>query len=344
MTGTATDHHFRLHWGYHLGFWVAYTLFWHFIFSPDPLHLLGLVTSSIYTLAHAAGSYFNIFVLIPKLWRRSRWLYLLALLLTIAGASVLLAVLLGAWSGLLGYRFMELFFEDWNRGVASLLGSTFSGITLSLGLYLLWQRQQWDKQREKLEKGKLQAELQFLRGQLDPHFLFNALNNIYFLIKKDPERAATALAGFSELLRYQTYQAHTESVALADELRYLEEYVAVNRLRFSADADIQLTIPATTHELSIPPLLLLPPIENAFKHLDRENPVVHIHLELRNSELRMQVQNRPSPVPLKNNKDSSGIGLNNLRKRLQLLYPNRYHFHIKALPENYTVDLHLQLV
>lgn len=336
------SHALAIPWSYQLLFWIAYTLFWHIIFSPEWTSIYSLVTSLIYTLSHAAGSYFNVYWLMPRLWRRHWLIYLLALILTIIASSFLLAGLLYPWFNFLSPELAEVFFEDVNRATGSILGSTFSGITLTLGIYLLLQRRQWEKRQRQLEKEKMEAELQFLRGQLDPHFLFNALNNIYVLIKKNPDQAAEALAGFSDLLRYQIYQAQTEMIPLQDELSYLEQYVELARLRFPADGTIDVQLPKVPTQLDIPPLLLLPLVENAFKFLDREQPFLSIKGQLDQGQFQFEIVNNKAAQPLEQKK-GGGIGLSNLRQRLGLIYPDQHELRIKDEHDIFMVQLSLPL-
>lgn len=340
---------------YHLLFWLVYTVFWHSIFSPDFLSLGGFTTSLIYTLVHALVSYFSIYVLVPRLWKRGRRLvYILALVASILVGACLLAFLLYLWFEGVSPATRKLFFADWQMLVGSLLGSTFSGVTLAMVIYLLLQRRQLEQQQERLQQEKMAAELQFLRSQLDPHFLFNALNNIYFLIKKDPDAAAEALSGFSDLLRYQIYQGREDRIPLTEEFSYLRRYADLAALRLPENAKVHVDLATSNGEHAIAPLLLLPLVENAFKHVDKEQTEVIIQGQVIENELHFSVQNTCLPMVeklveadmesgLSSSRMASGIGLDNLRQRLELIYPGNTNYIAWQEDNRYQAKLKIQL-
>jgi len=206
--------------------------------------------------------------------------------------------------------------------------SNFSGLAFLAIPYFVIQRIEMERHTNKLEKEKLAAELQFLKSQLHPHFLFNALNNIYFLIKKDPDTAAEALAGFSNLLRFQLYDANNEYVPLEKEIDYLQQFAEIAHLRKGANFKVNWTLPEDTKNVEIAPLLLMPLIENAFKHGSNKNGHIHTILELDDQQLHFQVANsieRDKSQGLKAFEEG-GIGLSNIQKRLKLLYPDQHEF------------------
>ncbi len=166
-------------WPVHVSFWLGYTAFWHTVFTPDLFSLLSFVTSSIYTLCHAGASYFNIFVLMPRLLNRKHYLpYIAAVVVTLFLSAGLLGLLLYGWFEWVSPGRGSTLLEDRTYLIASLLGSTFTALGLTTVIQLLLQRRRLERRQRQLERDKMTAELQFLRGQLDPHFLFNALNGV----------------------------------------------------------------------------------------------------------------------------------------------------------------------
>ena len=183
---------------------------------------------------------------------------------------------------------LNLFIEGF--GVAVFF-SNLSGIGALVIPYFILQRIEMEKRNQKLEKEKLEAELKLLKSQLHPHFLFNALNNIYFLIKKDPDTAAEALAGFSNLLRFQLYEANNSQVALRKEIEYLQQFAEIAQLRKGENFKVNWQLPQNTEGIQIAPLLLMPALENAFKHGSNKNGHIDIQLNLEKEQLHFNIVN-----------------------------------------------------
>ncbi|MEL7422255.1 MAG: histidine kinase [Bacteroidota bacterium] len=335
---------------YHLLYWLVYTVFWHGIFSPRFWSVGGFFTSSIYTMIHAVVSYFSIYWLVPRLWRQGRRLwFVLALVFSILVGALTLTLLLYLWFEGMSPETTAVFFEDFQVVMGSTLGSTFSGVTFAMVLFLLIQRRRMEQQQERLEQEKMSAELQFLRSQLDPHFLFNALNNIYFLIKKNPDAAAEALSGFSELLRYQIYQGQEERIPLREEFTYLQRYADLAALRLPHEAEVEVALEVPDSSVEIAPLLLLPLVENAFKHVDKDDAQVKIMGLLVEGELQFEVANTCVPleeqaqgVTQTSSRVTSGIGLDNLSQRLALLYPGQANYIAWQEGNEYTAKLKIK--
>ncbi|MBS1660726.1 MAG: histidine kinase [Bacteroidetes bacterium] len=199
------------------------------------------------------------------------------------------------------------------------------------------------------EKEKVNAELQMLKAQLHPHFLFNTLNNIYSLTQETSAKASSMIMGLSAILRYILYDCNKPSVPLKKELDMIREYLHLEALRYDQSLDLSITLPTDT-KASIAPLLLLPFVENAFKHgastmIDR--PWISLNVELTGNTLSLQLVNGKSPrtatsatIP---DAPSSGIGIANVRKRLELLYPQRHILQINEEEEIFYVNLKIDL-
>ena len=193
-----------------------------------------------------------------------------------------------------------------------------------------------------LESEKKDMELQFLKSQLNPHFLFNSLNNIYSLAYQKSDKTADAILKLSEMMRYMIYESNDSWVSLDKEVHYVESYVELQKLRFKDGAAVEISINGVIDGQKIVPLILISFVENAFKHgvaNDKEDPI-KINIIANQKILHFSVTNKKNTT----NKDAiGGVGLNNVERRLQLLYPDRYKLNIVNTPDHYTTELMLDL-
>jgi LytS/YehU family sensor histidine kinase len=196
-----------------------------------------------------------------------------------------------------------------------------------------------------LEKEKVKAELQLLKAQVHPHFLFNTLNNIYSVTQNTSPEASDMILRLSDLLRYILYECNKPEVSLTQELKIIKDYISLESIRYSKNLDIHIRFPENTDNLLIAPLLLVPLIENCFKHgtskmLDQ--PWINIQADLKGNMLSIKLING-KPDHVESNGAHNGIGLSNVKKRLELLYPGKYD--LKILPEDdlFVVALKIEL-
>lgn len=195
-----------------------------------------------------------------------------------------------------------------------------------------------------LAKEKAETELQFLKSQVNPHFLFNSLNAIYFLIDKQNAGARQTLLQFSDLLRYQLYDCSAGTIAIEKELVYLDNYVRLQRLRKDNNYDIQLDIDKNVTGFLITPLLLIPFVENAFKHLSNHTEkanFVHISMVKEQHSFLFEVQN--SKDDSKPTDSGGGIGLANVKRRLELIYPGNHTLDIHKNEDKFVVKLQISI-
>ncbi|WP_207493810.1 sensor histidine kinase [Aridibaculum aurantiacum] len=241
--------------------------------------------------------------------------------------------------------------EDLATSIASLNVTIQILITAPLS-WVLYKRQQ--KGREEihvLEKELTQstASLDFLRSQINPHFLFNALNNIYGMaIMENAERTSEAVQKLSDMMRFMLQENMQERIPLSSEINYLNNYIGLQNLRTDANPRVQVEtqIQETEAVYHVAPMLLIPFVENAFKHgiSFREASRISISLEVKNDTLYFDVYNTIHPKSANDpEKFKSGIGLENVRQRLQLLYPNKHELTIRETSKEYFVHLILQL-
>ena len=222
-----------------------------------------------------------------------------------------------------------------------LLGSTIV-VLLSLGLAVLNRQSEMEKTRKELEKEKLNSELAFLKSQISPHFLFNTLNNIYSLIDINGKDAQDAVLKLSKLMRYILDESERERISLGQEIAFMNHYIDLMKLRLVEKVDLKVTFPENYHDLSVPPLLFIPFIENTFKHgvSYRGRSFIEIALEVNQERILFTCRNKIfSDREGTSSLAESGIGLNNARKRLNLLFPQAHDLSISDHNGEFNVNL-----
>lgn len=205
---------------------------------------------------------------------------------------------------------------------------------------------EWYVQREKMramEMDRLQTELQYLRAQMNPHFLFNSINTIYFQIDKQNTTARETLEKFSDLLRYQLYECGDATIAIEKEIHYLSNYIQLQKLRLSESHQVQLQVEDTLNNFSIVPLILVPFIENAFKHVSHhayKPNEIEVTIVRNEARLQLRVINTIEQSPAK---PVGGIGLANVKRRLDLIYGDRYRLDIQSDADRFFVTLEIPI-
>jgi LytS/YehU family sensor histidine kinase len=220
----------------------------------------------------------------------------------------------------------------------------FAGGSTALALARKWFTA--DQKLQESETARAKAELYNLRSQINPHFLLNTLNNIYALTAINQERAQDAIQQLSKMLRHMLYDNQESSVALSDELQFLENYISLMKIRLSANVDVTFTHNVDVPGVRIAPLIFISLVENAFKHgiSPTEQSFVHIEINATDHDINCRIENSNHP---KSNQDRSGhgIGLNQVQRRLDLAYPNHYKW-VKGTNEDgtiYTSAIHIDL-
>lgn len=330
----------RIHWLWHGLIWLLYACFWVFGFNTEvTIHII--MGQVIFTVYNAGLVYINAYYLIPKFLNVGRvGVYLLA----IAGA--LIFATLGLSYSM--YFYLEFicqcdgaFFKNVFASLGPTLGSNVTVLFVSMPIHLYRQRRALQRYQEEQEKNHLQTELKLLKDQLNPHFLFNALNNIYFLIKKDPDLASDALVNLSDLLRYQLYETEGPSISLEKEIQNIRQFCKLASLRKSDEFKLETNLNAHWNGHTIEPLLLLPLVENAFKYTDHSDGFITINATIDEDSFTFEVIN--SLPSTSHSSEKGGIGLSNLQRRLDLLYPDHHQFKIDKDDSQYVVRLNLQM-
>jgi two-component system LytT family sensor kinase len=329
----------------HLAFWLVTIVFYAF----NRAHIIQqagtgyyLIDVLVHNLLLAAVCYLNIYYLFERYFKKDRYLLyfvsIVVLLLMYTGLQNGFDTWLSTYLNHLSNRRSFFFNTYYNAS----LGIFYLAFTLSLELSKRWYRQQLLLHQMQTEK--LQAELEYLKAQLNPHFLFNSINTIYFQIDKSNLEARESLQKFSELLRYQLYECNEDKIPIEKEVSYLESYVDLQRLRKSDKHTIIFNSDESARDFCIAPLLLLPFVENAFKHLSSSVDVkntVEVNLARQNGSFHFRVVNSVDPPAAV--KKKPGIGLKNVKRRLDLLYDDRYKLNIERKEATFLVELQIQI-
>jgi sensor histidine kinase YesM len=334
-------------WRLHILFWVSVILAYIFE-GPFLITSLGVPYFSLFVAVKfifiAICVYLNLYVLLPKYYKNRNlkaYLALLTLSLTVITliqnqADVMMYTHVYKTKTEL-YMYAYFFVSQmvcnlWHVGTTTALSYTKQFFFQTARL-------------KQIEIEQLHTEIKYLTAQINPHFLFNALNSVYVQIDKTNVAARETLSKFAELLRYQLYECNTETVSLTKEIEYLKNYVDLERLRKSKRYHIDFDVSEPKEDVAIPPLLLLGFVENAFKHIshskDKDN-YVKIKIGLHEKTLNFSVENsKDIPKNAEENSKSNGIGLKNIQKRLALQFPNKHFLNIQETDKTYHIDLKL---
>ena len=330
--------------------WIGHVIFWLILliilvimdFNKVGWPLV-LFQKAVDVLFYALIIYLNLNYLIPKfLSKKSFWAYVTLLILVVlllTPIKIVIQVMLfseapsfqGYFIENQSYFFMSMF----------LVGSS----STIYGIISDWFIHQSEK--IELQTQTMQSELKFLKSQINPHFLFNTLNNLYALTLKKSDDAPEIVLKLSEMMRYMLYECNEPLVPLHKEVSYMRNYLDLERLRQHEMMNLDFEVEGAVENQRIAPLLLIPFIENSFKH-GLSNQIsqgwVGIHMNIEPERLTFTIENSKSPShPKLTHRKSGGIGLVNVRRRLNLLYQDRYQLTIKNEPDKYTVNLMLKL-
>jgi LytS/YehU family sensor histidine kinase len=199
----------------------------------------------------------------------------------------------------------------------------------------------------KLHKALIDSQLQSLKAQINPHFMFNVLNHVNVLIKKEPDLASNLLVQYTGILRYQLYSGEKDLISIRQEVAFLKDFIDIEKVRWKNSLNVQCSWEIEDEETLCPPLLFITFIENAFKHVSRsktEKGYVTISLKQQGREVRMYVENSKfADASDRAKSDSAGLGLENIKRRLDILYPAKYELNINQSDTVYSTTLKIQL-
>jgi sensor histidine kinase YesM len=327
----------------HILIWSVLLLLPFLISNADSDYKIGIIPGAFFTVTIVINMvifYGNAFYLYPKLFNRHRWLlYILSAILLIAGSGLLKDYILNTrFPGVLTNRAEHRF----------IYASSVAVFIISLFYRRIVDRIRWERDQKERQAAQLDSELKFLRSQISPHFLFNVLTNLVSLARKKSDQLEPSLIMLSDLMRYMLYDAHGQKGTLQNEIEYLKSYLELQKLRFGTDVQIDSRIELSNEDghYAIEPMLLIPFVENAFKHGVgyRGYPRIDIRLSVDRGWLTFEVQNNFEDEPGASKDDSSGIGLGNVRSRLNLLYKDRYTLTINDRNNLFHIVLTLKLI
>ncbi len=345
---------------YHLLFWLLYHFAWWSLASGSVVEAAHNILYSpystkfvFYVVLQAFGVYFSLYFLMPRFLYKGR--YIVFALLVVATIMVTAALIISGYyvtAFLSGSSFEGLFGDATFLGlfVSNSFPSTVASMTLAMSIKLGKNYIQAQKRQQVLEKEKIETELKFLKSQFNPHFMFNTINSIFVLIHKNQDMASESLAKFSDLLRYQLYECNEKEIEIDKEIRYLSNFIELSRLRLDDSVNVEVVMEISDHPgIKIAPFILMPFVENAFKHVSQTtgaNNWLKIALKQEDAHLIFRISNTYRPetnTVVKGVYESSGIGLKNVKRRLELLYPNSYALKVKETKGTYSAELKLQL-
>ena len=282
--------------------------------------------------------YLNALVFIPKLiYKKKSWLFVLALILSFA------------WSLFQSYSLSILFLkpEHYNFRMSFLFDFFIFLFFLasSTAYQMIRDRMRIERLTKEKETEYLKTELSFLRSQVSPHFMFNVLNNMVALARKQSDQLEPSLIKLSSLMRYMLYETDEQKVNLSREIEYLQSYIDLQQQRFGKKILLNVNLEQPDQEYSIEPMLLIPFVENAFKHGAgvMDNAQIDIGLIVKNGLLHLAVRNKFNDETIEYKDKTSGIGLTNVERRLQLLYKNDHTLHINKKDGWFAISLQLNL-
>jgi two-component sensor histidine kinase len=330
----------------HIGFWLAHLIFVAMIMfaalrnvdipPQDRAYYFWFITG-IGIVPPVLSFYLNYYILFPRyLQKRKVFLSLSVGLLLAAGAAssgLLLVSLMNADA----YNCLQ---EGWPYAIGFTWGISivYGIIALVLKGFLTWYEEL--KLKEELMEKNFNMELALVKSQLDPHFLFNTINNIDILISKDPAEASNYLNKLSDIMRFMLYETKTEEIALAKELEYIEKYIQLQRIRTANKHFVDYEVKGHVNGQKVAPMVFIPFIENAFKHSANKkiDHAVQIDISVGEQAIIFKCRNKFEPKRIDTD-GANGLGNELIRKRLQLLYPQKHTLLVDRRDDQYSVEL-----
>jgi LytS/YehU family sensor histidine kinase len=329
----------------HHALFTGLIVFFWFLFHLQRTHGMNdLLKLILYASTYIAIAYLNIYYLFSRLLLRGHVAAYFVLTLLSFAASYFTQALI--W-----FSSCEQLRQDLTPSIPlftdmlinAITYCMFIGIGLSAKMIKMWLRS--ELRVHSLEKENLKANLYQLKSQVSPHFLFNTFNNLYILTKTKPAIAAEMLLGFADLMRYQLNECENDKVGLEKEIGYIENFLVLEKLRKNElDLRVDYDRRALTG-IQIEPLLFVTLVENAVKHGSQqmEKPFIHVAINKHENRLSFQVSNSKPDAGRRRHEGSLGLGLPNLRKRLDLSYPGRHALHLEDTPRMYKAELEIHL-
>ncbi len=337
----------------HIIFWLFVALFYFLLFSLNSefREITFILSAGLLPVAVVTTYFFN-YILVPKyLWEKSYTRFFLfsffTLLVTVWISFLIVGATLVYILNKKATVAPEVLHPEWQ--VITVNFVVFFAIAvkqIKRAFFIQQEKTELEKKKLTAELKLKEAELKLLKAQVHPHFLFNTLNNLYGLTLEKSDEAPKLVLQLSEILDYILYRCNDKNVPLSEELNTLKNYIDIEKIRYSEKLEMQAEFPTKTEKLKIAPLILLPFVENAFKHGVSHFPgvaFVNIKINIVRKNLIFNIENSKNPLVKKEENYSNGIGLINVRKRLELIYPGKYILTIDEQTETFSVNLTLEL-
>jgi len=327
---------------FHLLFWFLAFLVFTYVFKvSDSISTIDYLYSGLFLSSLLLGVYFNLYVLIPKFFKKEKFVIYLILFVLTAAITVYLNYIVFKYFAdriLVDYYFVTVFdiLEVTIFTVVAM--STTSLLKLSKSWFEL---QKLNTRIIQVEKENVVSQLNVLKAQLNPHFLFNSLNVLYSLALKNAEETPEAIIKLSDILRYVIYESDKEKVYLSSEVRLINNYLSLQNYRIDKSADIVFNS-EIKDDLLVAPMLFLPLVENSFKHGikgDISGTYVHINLKANSNKIILEINNNKANNEVVDEVSEGGIGIINIQNRLRLLYPERHTFEIIQDDKSFKVKM-----
>jgi sensor histidine kinase YesM len=331
---------YKLH---HLIIWMLVFGIWYFLRVGDySTEAKAFKVTLIKVVELASMVYITNYVLIPQLLYKKQYVWFAIIFIAMIFCSSVIKM------NIIGRLINSPQLINWSANLKKSLYDNiiphFFLVIAGAAIKLMFDYSKLQQRMAETAKEKAEAELNFLKSQINPHFVFNTLNSVYFLINKDNGDARGALHKFSEMLRYQLYEVKDDKIPIEKEIHYLKDYMDLQQLRKDEKYAVQFNCAPDVKGFSIEPLLLVPFVENAFKHISHLNDktnFVRVDMFLAKRIFIFSVAN--SKEEQATTEQQGGIGLNNVKRRLELLYPGRHELKIDNAENTFTVQLNLQL-
>jgi sensor histidine kinase YesM len=348
----------------HLVFWGFWGLYFGMIreLNPRYLKLNGHFPNFVQTmgeallllLPQAILVYPFLYFILPRYFftgkyiKASIWVVVFLILTTFISACLLIYI---PWHKVMWLSSQTELFrgadgsEKWMLAYLSAMQGSLTATALAASFKLFKYYYVKNLRNLQLQKENTAAQMQLLTAQIHPHFLFNTLNNIYSQTQLESPKGSKMIMGLSDMLRYILYEGDKKMVPLNQELLMIKEYLSLEKIRYGNKLEVHVLLPDNTENLCIAPLLLLPFVENCFKHGTSnilKHPWINLSIELKNTMLVMKLMN--GKISVKKDINSAGIGIANVRQRLELLYNDKYDLQIREDEEVFVVDLKVELI
>lgn len=331
----------------HILFWcLSYYFLIHSFSITNNIETIDFIYTAVFHITIVLAVYINLYVLIPRLLGRKKYLFYALCVLALLAVTAQLNIFIYSYA--IDFFLPDYFFVS-NFSFLQLVqfGAVYLAITTLLKLSRAWFKLLESKNHlAKLEREKVNTELLFLKMQINPHFLFNSLNNIYSLALKKDAMAPGSILKLAEVMRYMIYESNEDLVPLQKEINYITNYIDLQRLRIRDNASITFEVTGDWENRYIAPLILLVFIENGFKHGIKATiyqSFVNISIHVSNELLHMTVENSKGVIDDVEKDTFRGLGLENVQRRLELLYPEKYELTITDTEEKYLAVLQLPL-